>query len=133
MFAISDGVDSVLALFTPQSYGASPEEAIYTVEGMYTYADGGESRYARLYFSNGVLRQVSGFTGEGGTGAPPLAAPLIYASNVIIASRSGPTDTQRMGAPVSSSMRRRYRCAAAGSSSQRRAFVVGTSQPGQVS
>lgn len=75
MFAISDGADSVLALFTPQSYGASSEEAIYTVEGIYTYADGGESRYARLYFSNGVLRQVFGFTGEGGTGAPREIIP----------------------------------------------------------
>jgi len=75
MFAIDDGVDAVVALFTPQSYGASPEEAIYTVDGVYTYADGGESRYARLYFRDGVLRQVFGFTGEGGTGAPREIIP----------------------------------------------------------
>ena len=75
MFAINDGVDSVLTLFTPQSYGPSPEEAIYTVDGIYTYADGGESRYARLYFSDRVLRQVFGFTGEDGTGAPREIIP----------------------------------------------------------
>jgi hypothetical protein len=75
MFAISDGVDSVVAVFTPQTYGASPEEAIYTVEGIYTYADGGETRYARLLFSDGHLRQVFGFTGEGGTGAPREIIP----------------------------------------------------------
>jgi hypothetical protein len=69
MFAIDDGVDSVVALFAPERYGASPKEAVYTVEGIYTYADGGESRYARLYFSDGVLRNVYGFTGEAGTGA----------------------------------------------------------------
>jgi hypothetical protein len=75
MFAINDGVNSVVALFTPQSYGASPEEAIYTVDGIYTYADDAESRYARLYFSDGILRQVFGFTGEGGTGAPREIIP----------------------------------------------------------
>jgi hypothetical protein len=45
------------------------------VEGIFTYADGGESRYARLYFSDGLLRQVFGFTGEGGTGAPREIIP----------------------------------------------------------
>ncbi|MBL7199151.1 MAG: hypothetical protein ISS56_03290 [Anaerolineae bacterium] len=75
VFAINDGIDSVVALFTPQSYGAAPENATYTVEGTYTYADGGESRHARLYFSDGMLRQVYGFTGEGGTGAPREIIP----------------------------------------------------------
>ena len=70
VFAIDDGVDSVVTRFTPQTYGAAPEDAVYTVDGIYTYADGGESRYARLYFRDGLLRQVFGFTNEGGTGAP---------------------------------------------------------------
>ena len=75
VFAINDGVDSVVARFTPQSYGASFEQAVYTVDGIYTYADGGESRYARLYFSDGMLRQVFGFTGQSGTGAPREIIP----------------------------------------------------------
>jgi hypothetical protein len=75
VFAINDGVDSVVALFSPEVYGASFEEAVYTVEGIYTYADGGESRYARLYFSNGLLTQVFGYTGENGTGAPREIIP----------------------------------------------------------
>ena len=75
MFAISDGTASVVALLTPQRYGESPEDAIYTVDGTYTYADGGESRYARLYFRDGILRQVFGFTNEGGTGAPREIIP----------------------------------------------------------
>jgi hypothetical protein len=75
VFAIDDGVDSVVALFKPASYGATFEEAVYTVDGIYTYADGSESRYARLYFSNGYLRHVYGFTGEGGTGAPHEIIP----------------------------------------------------------
>jgi len=70
VLAINDGVNSVVALFTPQNYGATFEAAVYTVDGLYTYADGGETRYARLYFRDGQLRQVFGFTGEGGTGAP---------------------------------------------------------------
>jgi hypothetical protein len=75
VFAIDDGVDSVVAYFTPESYGVSFEQAIYSVDGIYTYADGGESRYARLYFSDGALRQVFGFTGQEGTGAPREIIP----------------------------------------------------------
>jgi hypothetical protein len=75
MYAISDGVDSALAALRPESYGASPEDAVYTVDGIYTYADGGESRYSRLYFQDGLLRQVFGFTGQDGTGAPREIVP----------------------------------------------------------
>jgi hypothetical protein len=75
VFAINDGTNRVVAHFTPQSYGVSFEDATYTVDGTYTYADGGESRYARLLFSDGVLRQVFGFTGEDGTGAPREIIP----------------------------------------------------------
>ncbi|MGC9397297.1 MAG: clostripain-related cysteine peptidase [Anaerolineae bacterium] len=75
LFSISDGVDTVVANFEPQSYGATYEEAVYTVDGTYTYAGSGESRYARLYFANGVLQQVFGFTGEDGTGAPREILP----------------------------------------------------------
>jgi len=70
MFAINDGATSVTAVLMPQSFGASSEEAVYTVDGIYTDAGGGESRYARLYFSNGELRQVFGFTGTDETGSP---------------------------------------------------------------
>jgi hypothetical protein len=69
VFAISDGTNAEEALFNPETYGASFEDAIYTVDGTYTYADG-ESRSARLYFRNGVLHQVFGFTNEGTTGSP---------------------------------------------------------------
>jgi hypothetical protein len=69
MFAISDGTDSVTVALMPESYGATPEDATYRVDGIYTYTSG-ESRYARLYFRDGWLRQVFGFTGENGTGSP---------------------------------------------------------------
>lgn len=63
MFAVNDGKEVVTALFNPKSYGATFEEAIYTVEGNYTFADSGETRRALLYFSNGALTSVFGFTG----------------------------------------------------------------------
>jgi hypothetical protein len=75
VFAINDGVNSVMAMFTPETYGRTFEEAVYTVDGIYTYASGGESRYARLYFRNGVLEQVYGFTNQDGTGAPREIIP----------------------------------------------------------
>jgi hypothetical protein len=75
VFAINDGTDSEMALFSPEDYGAAPEEAVYTVEGIYTYADGGETRYAKLYFSDGALDNVYGITGEGDVGAPRAIIP----------------------------------------------------------
>ncbi|MCP4934221.1 MAG: hypothetical protein GY927_08460 [bacterium] len=75
VFAISDGVDSQVALFAPLEYGATFEDTTYIVDGIYTYADGGESRYARLLFQDGIMRQVFGFTDESGTGAPREITP----------------------------------------------------------
>jgi hypothetical protein len=75
VFAISDGARSIPALFTPRTYGATFQEATYTVDGVYTYVDGGETRYARLLFSDGVLRQVFGYTQDDGSGAPREIVP----------------------------------------------------------
>lgn len=70
VYAINDGKKSVPALFSPETYGASPEKAVYTVEGLYTFADGSGSRLARLYFRDSLLRQVMGFAGNDSAGAP---------------------------------------------------------------
>lgn len=75
IFAINDGNNLVPALFTPERYGASQEEAVYTVDGYYTDGDDGTRRFARLYFSDGALQQVFGFTGEGNTCAPREILP----------------------------------------------------------
>ena len=77
MFGIDDGRGAELALFKPETYGATPENAIYTVDGVYTYADGGETRSARLYFSDGELQQVFGFLGDGASGAPREIVPSV--------------------------------------------------------
>ncbi|MGB8983365.1 MAG: clostripain-related cysteine peptidase [Anaerolineales bacterium] len=75
VFAINDGQTRTTALFTPQAFGASAEQAIYTVDGIYTFADSGESVNAQLYFQNGNLVQIFGITGEGETGAPREITP----------------------------------------------------------
>ncbi len=75
VFAINDGTQDVVALLEPARYGASAAEAVYTTDGFYTAAATGESRYARLYFSNGQLQQVFGFTGMEPTGAMHELSP----------------------------------------------------------
>jgi hypothetical protein len=54
---------------SPETYGASPTDAVYTVDGTYTFADGSGARPARLYFRDKVLRRVFGFTNDS-SGAP---------------------------------------------------------------
>ncbi len=75
VFAINDGQQSATALFTPRDYGANAEQAIYTVDGIYTFAESGEPVNASLYFQNGQLVQVFGITGQGETGAPREITP----------------------------------------------------------
>jgi hypothetical protein len=75
VFAITDGQTSAVALFAPQRYGASAEQAVYAVDGLYTFADTGETRYARLYFRDGALWQVFGFNGREPTGSPREVLP----------------------------------------------------------
>jgi hypothetical protein len=73
-FAITDGETTAEALLMPRSYGAAPEQAVYTVDGIYTFVDGTEQS-ARLYFSNGYMRQVLGFASSDFTGAPHEITP----------------------------------------------------------
>jgi hypothetical protein len=75
VFAISDGQSLVPALFRPIDYGRTWEEAIYAVDGTYTYVQGGEQLNARAYFVNGLMRQVYGFTGASEASAPREITP----------------------------------------------------------
>ena len=77
VFAISDGVTTAEALLTPASYGASAEEAVYTVDGTYTFSDSGDTRKARLYFANGQLQKVASFTGSNSASAPREIVPSV--------------------------------------------------------
>lgn len=75
LFAIVNDGASSLAHFQPREYGASAAEAVYIVDGTYTFADTGEERFARLYFVDGRLTQVFGFNGQDDTGAPWEISP----------------------------------------------------------
>lgn len=75
VFNISNGQMSVTTLFTPQTYGATFEEATYVVDGLYTFKDSGETINARLYFQDGNLVSVFGVTGDNETGAPREITP----------------------------------------------------------
>jgi len=77
VYAISDGQTTAEALLTPASYGASAEEAVYTVDGTFTYADSGDTRTARLYFANGQLQKVASFTGSDSASAPREIVPSV--------------------------------------------------------
>ncbi len=75
VFAVSDGTNREWVMLTPQSYGASADDAVYTVDGLYTFADSGEQKHARLYFSGGSLTRIFGFTDQAGMGAPREITP----------------------------------------------------------
>lgn len=75
VFVLTNGEESATALFNPEAYGTFPEEAVYTVDGIYTFAESGERRRARLYFQNGTLVQIFGFTGSEDTGTPHEITP----------------------------------------------------------
>ena len=75
LFEISDGSTHALTLFNPESYGASSADAVYTVDGTYTFADGGDQKYAQLFFQNGKLVKVMGYNGTEKTGSPAQITP----------------------------------------------------------
>ncbi|NSW51103.1 MAG: hypothetical protein HPY85_01195 [Anaerolineae bacterium] len=77
LFAISDGSTSEIAMFQPTAYGASAEEAVYTVQGVYTFAESGEQRKAELQFMDGKLFQVFGYLGSDIAGAPSEITPAV--------------------------------------------------------
>ncbi|MGL4648307.1 MAG: hypothetical protein ACRC1H_02770, partial [Caldilineaceae bacterium] len=74
VYAISDGETSIRTLFSPETYG---DEPTYTVDGIYLFGDGSPERYARLYFREGELSEVFGFTGNAltGSGTPREITP----------------------------------------------------------
>ena len=75
VFAINDGTNQALALLEPLVYGAAPEQAVYAVDGIYTFVDGTQRR-ARALFSNEALLQMVGFQeGNSSEGADVMPSP----------------------------------------------------------
>ena len=75
LFSITDGSQSTLALFNPVAYGASADQAVYAVEGKYTFSGSGEQRKAEMLFKGGKLFQVFGFQGSDTAAAPSEITP----------------------------------------------------------
>ena len=76
LYAISDGETTEFALLEPDTYGATAEESVYTVSGIYSFASGDDPRYAVLNFDgNGELIDVYGYSDIDGTGAPREITP----------------------------------------------------------
>ena len=75
VFTITDGTESGIALLNPVSYGASAEQAVYAVDGTYTFSETGETRTAQLLFKNEYLFQVMGFVGNSTAGAASEITP----------------------------------------------------------
>ncbi len=77
VFSINDGSQLVLALFDPVNYGATDEQAIYSVRGTYTFSETGEQRLVRLFFKDGNLFQVMGFNGTEEVGSAAAITPNV--------------------------------------------------------
>ena len=74
-FTITAGTHSGIALLNPVSYGASADQAVYAVDGIYTFSETGETRTAQLLFKNEYLFQVMGFVGGSTAGAASEITP----------------------------------------------------------
>ena len=74
VYAMSDGETSLRVLFQPESYGESPT---YSVDAIYHFQNGSTDRFARLFFRDGELVQILGFTGAetNSVGAPSEIRP----------------------------------------------------------
>jgi hypothetical protein len=71
IYVISDGEAEEFAVLNPEDYGATAEDSVYSVDGIFTSANGEDERYATMYFDgNGMFISLYGFTGEDGSGAP---------------------------------------------------------------
>ncbi len=75
VYAISDGTTSVKALFNPETYDA--ESPTYAVGGTYRFASGGDPRFAKMYFRDGTMTEIFGFSGSitQSVGAPREIVP----------------------------------------------------------
>ena len=83
VYAISDGETSLRVLFQPETYDESPT---YSVDAIYHFVDGSPDKYARLFFQDGELTQIFGFTGAqtNGMGAPWEITPAAGDSVTIL-------------------------------------------------
>ncbi|NMB54679.1 MAG: hypothetical protein GYA15_08245 [Leptolinea sp.] len=68
-YVVDDGTHKQMVLLEPDTFGTGTEDTIYTVDGIYKFANGEDDRYARLYFDgDGNLFRVMGFNSTENTG-----------------------------------------------------------------
>ncbi len=84
LFVISDGNTKAIAHLKPTVYGANEADAIYVVEGTYTFGDTGEARKAELLFKNEKLYQVYGFKDGDLAGQPAEITPNVGDSFTVV-------------------------------------------------
>ncbi|MCW8965166.1 MAG: hypothetical protein OQK82_00555, partial [Candidatus Pacearchaeota archaeon] len=76
LFSLTDGKDDLFCLLEPANYGKTADDAVYYVEGIYSTADGKDSRYAQIYMNaDGQIIIIYGFTGKESGGAPHEIKP----------------------------------------------------------
>ncbi|MCB0164930.1 MAG: hypothetical protein KDI79_11930, partial [Anaerolineae bacterium] len=77
IYAISNGTDATKALFRPQAY--DPESPTFAVEGIYTFGQSEQQRYAKMFFRDGVMSGIYSFGGSltAAVGAPREITPQI--------------------------------------------------------
>ncbi len=69
IYFITDGVKSEFAVLYPLYYGATRDQNVYAVDGLYTFADTGSQTYAVMSFgADGRMTEVYSFVPQGGGG-----------------------------------------------------------------
>jgi clostripain len=62
-YVVNDGTRSQMVLLEPDTFGAGTEDTIYSVKGIYKFANGESDRYAIIYFDgDGNMMNVMGFS-----------------------------------------------------------------------
>jgi clostripain len=62
-YVVNDGTHKQMVLLEPDTFGAGTEDTIYSVKGIYKFANGESDRYAIIYFDgDGNMMNVVGFS-----------------------------------------------------------------------
>lgn len=68
-YVVDDGTHKQMVLLQPDTFGAGTEDTLYTVDGIYKFADGEADRYAVITFNgDGSMLRVMGFNSTESTG-----------------------------------------------------------------
>jgi hypothetical protein len=68
-YVVNDGTHKQMVLLEPDTFGAGTEDTLYTVNGIYKFANGEPDRYSILYFDgDGNLVKVMAFSSTENSG-----------------------------------------------------------------